>query len=1057
MPLRSSSVFVVAAAALAVSATPPPDTPVPATPVPATPVPDTPIPNPPPAICHQPTLKNASVLALNAFYQAAGGDGWSHNSHWGRGDPCQDSWYGITCACPGGTQMHVESIVLPSNGLVGTVPQQTFASFPMLAKVDLSENRLTGPVPSFDPMLLPALRFLYLQQADKPTGTFTGDTAQLWTLPALEVLDLYNNKGLVGQISHDFGYIVRGLSVLNLRGTGISGALPASFWDITTLTNVDITGLGLTGSIGFGVGEMAGFRILQANGNKLSGRVPAFHSMAFTQPNSMIFLTGSQLTNVPDQFFNKGVTGLQMSNNLLQGELTAAIGNAVAMEYLYLDNNQLGGALPKELCNMKALVTLKLSYNGFTSVPSCLGQGFSAIEDVLLFNNNLQGTLPVKTMCEMATLQQLQVQNNGGLGGSLEPCISNWTSMTALIVDRTRLSGTIPEALFTLSHLKTLILSQSLFEGSIPDLFHRTPGLTSVVIQSGHVGNYVITPHISGGIPASLFNLPKLASLSLQFNRLSGTIPDLFGGKSGLAQVMLNNNLLAGTIPPSLVSMLESPGVADRRVMIDHNLLTGTIPDLSKIQNTAEVVINNNQLLGYPPISYSKTYPWLNKKTPDAANRYNTFFQGMRLLPPVPRYVEFMSGGTGYFFETTGKVVVDAGPSNLLSNADPSQVVKVEAAFLCDAADQWGSGAPGVFASVNPPAKEDEAAAAEGSSDDDVGVGGEVPADFKLFPVRHPIPQDAAQPFQTGFLEFNIPGAILANLTHGPATFSLWFKGNTNANASDVAQKITRRALISQGTLPSAIVYDPTPPVYSITPLSGRRWGCVDVTVLGASFTDTGGGNIQCKFAPSVGAALTTSGTFVNETAVACHVASNATAGFPLASFAVAVSLDGGKHWSVSEAAKPADVVFTFEDDCPVSPMIPSLRNDCPCGLCECGSAGACFRNDTTHAMQCRCQEGFTGATCEECLPEYYGVDCKRCPTCSGHGTCSATKTGSGSCSCVLWYGLGNCQWYYKYWLIIGAPVLVVVTVASVFLYRVRRWKKRLAEDAERQHLNTDQ
>ncbi|GAA5932891.1 uncharacterized protein JCM15063_002235 [Sporobolomyces koalae] len=57
----------------------------------------------------------------------------------------------------------------------------------------------------------------------------------------------------------------------------------------------------------------------------------------------------------------------------------------------------------------------------------------------------------------------------------------------------------------------------------------------------------------------------------------------------------------------------------------------------------------------------------------------------------------------------------------------------------------------------------------------------------------------------------------------------------------------------------------------------------------------------------------------------------------------------------------------------------------------ECSTAGTCSSNGT-----CVCQPGWTGTTCGECLPNFYGRDCQTCPV--GCTTCDDGVSGTGIC-----------------------------------------------------------
>lgn len=61
----------------------------------------------------------------------------------------------------------------------------------------------------------------------------------------------------------------------------------------------------------------------------------------------------------------------------------------------------------------------------------------------------------------------------------------------------------------------------------------------------------------------------------------------------------------------------------------------------------------------------------------------------------------------------------------------------------------------------------------------------------------------------------------------------------------------------------------------------------------------------------------------------------------------------------------------------------------------DCSGHGVCLPNDT-----CACDAGFTGASCNQCGPNYYNYPtcsfCQASTTCSGNGSCNLT----GGCDC---------------------------------------------------------
>ena len=132
--------------------------------------------------------------ALVALYYNTNGPDWTTSTNWLTGDPCVDSWYGVTCNLTGS----ITEIDLYENQLSGSI-LASLSDFSSLKKLNLSYNQLIGAVP---PVLgnLTNLQILYLGD-NQLSGTIP-DT--LGNLTSLDDLELENNQ-LSGLIPPELG------------------------------------------------------------------------------------------------------------------------------------------------------------------------------------------------------------------------------------------------------------------------------------------------------------------------------------------------------------------------------------------------------------------------------------------------------------------------------------------------------------------------------------------------------------------------------------------------------------------------------------------------------------------------------------------------------------------------------------------------------------------------------------------------------------------------------------------------------------------------------------
>ena len=127
------------------------------------------------------------------------------------------------------------------------------------------------------------------------------------------------------------------------------------------------------------------------------------------------------------------------------------------------------------------------------------------------------------------------------------------------------LSGELVPELSVLSSLRFLILEQGEISGPIPDSY----------------GEY----------------FERLLILDMDFNQLSGALPETLYDLTSLQQLDLNDNQITGSISPKIgdLSLLTF-------FQIDHNLLSETIPsEMGQLSNLRIAFLSANEITGTMP------------------------------------------------------------------------------------------------------------------------------------------------------------------------------------------------------------------------------------------------------------------------------------------------------------------------------------------------------------------------------------------------------------------------------------------------------------------------
>ncbi|MDE0476120.1 MAG: hypothetical protein OXI50_16330 [Gammaproteobacteria bacterium] len=265
--------------------------------------------------------------ALEAFYDATGGDGWEDNTNW-KSSATLDSWYGVTTNSSG----RVTGLRLWRNGLTGAIPA-ALRSLDELEILNLGGNALAGPIPGWLGSMS-NLRGLYFWRNDL-TGPIP---AELGNLPNLRVLSLCCNE-LTGEVP-DALRELGDLEELVVSWNNLTGRIPSWVTSLTSLRRLWLGGNELTGPLPTGLGGLSELRELALGPNDLSpGPIPG--ELGDLVQLEELFLGATNRTGpIPPEF-----------------------GTLTNLRVLSLHTNGLSGPIPDDLSSLTNLRQLFLHYN----------------------------------------------------------------------------------------------------------------------------------------------------------------------------------------------------------------------------------------------------------------------------------------------------------------------------------------------------------------------------------------------------------------------------------------------------------------------------------------------------------------------------------------------------------------------------------------------------------------------------------------------------------------------------------------------------------------------
>ncbi|TVU48803.1 hypothetical protein EJB05_00078, partial [Eragrostis curvula] len=522
---------------------------------------------------------------------------------------------GIVCDKGG----NVTVIDVTSWRLVGRLPPGVCDALPALRELRLAFNDIRGGFPSG------VLNCTFLEVLNVSFSSVSGAVPDLSPMRSLRVLDMSNNL-FTGAFPTSIGNVttlevvnfnenpgfdvwrppetaftaLKNLRVLILSTSSMRGGVPAWLGNMTSLTDLELSGNYLTGRIPKELGRLPNLQLLELYYNLLEGEIP--EELGNLTRLTDIDLSENRLSGgVPASLCAlPELRVVQLYTNRLSGPIPAALGNSTQLRILSVYRNQLTGELPGDLGKYSPLNVIEVSENQLTGPLPPFACANAELQYILVLSNLFTGPVPA-AYGECAALLRFRVSNNH-LEGDVPAGVFGLPHASIVDLSYNHFTGPVPAAVSRAANLTSLFASNNRISGEIPAEIAGASGLVKIDLSNNA---------LSGEIPGSVGRLARLNQLSLQGNRLTGPIPETLSELRSLNVLNLSDNALSGPIPESLCTLL--PNSLD----FSNNNLSGPVPLPLIRQGLLESVSGNPGLcVTFRPLNMTATDDFLPPMCP---------------------------------------------------------------------------------------------------------------------------------------------------------------------------------------------------------------------------------------------------------------------------------------------------------------------------------------------------------------------------------------------------------------------------------------------------------
>ncbi|XP_058089482.1 MDIS1-interacting receptor like kinase 2-like [Magnolia sinica] len=229
---------------------------------------------------------------------------------------------------------------------------------------------------------------------------------------------------------------------------------------------------------------------------------------------------------------------MDISDNMLFGELSPNWGECQNLTKLQLSGNMITGRIPPEIGQLTQLSVLGLSSNHLVGeIPKEFGR-LTSLFNLTLNENQLSGQIP-QEIGKLSNLEVLDLSMNH-LSGPIPPQLGDCFKLQYLKLSKNVFNGSIPFQIGNLVYLQDLLdLSHNSLNGQISPQFTKLIRLEKLNLSHNM---------LSGSIPPSFEGMFSLQSIDFSFNALEGPLPNSKSFQKAPAKAFINNKGLCGEV-----------------------------------------------------------------------------------------------------------------------------------------------------------------------------------------------------------------------------------------------------------------------------------------------------------------------------------------------------------------------------------------------------------------------------------------------------------------------------------------------------------------------------